>query len=711
MLANIIRNAKKTVGGGGGGIVGGDPYFSSVSLLLHMDGTNASTSFVDSGPNALTVTSVGNAQISTAQSKYGGASGYFDGTGDYLQISNNTVFNLPGDFTVEAWFYASNLASSPCIAGKWEASKVSWALIVGTASATFAVGNNGSYVASLSFSTTLTNNTWYHIAATRSGSSIKCFINGSQIGSTQTNSSNCSSTSIFAVGFLNSSSPAYFQGYIDDLRISRFARYASNFTPPTAALPTTASSTVADPYYNYTSLLLHMDGTNASTNFVDSGPNALAVTTVGNAQVSTTQSKYGGASGYFDGTGDYLSISDATRFNFGSGDFTVEFWFYNSNSADESKCLVAINNNNPSVGYAGIRVFYWLNNTIETLISSTGSSWAVIANTAAANSVSKNAWNHYAVVRSGNTIKIFLNGTQYISDKTMTGSVYSSSSHLVGGLIVSSSVIQTFNGNIDDLRVTKYARYTSAFTPPAAALPDIYNPNTTLPVTGAALWLDASQQNTLFTDAGTTPVTTSGQSIYQWNDLSGNNRHAIQATSGNRPTWTPPASGQNGLGCSRFSSSSQWMTNTSLSLPQPFTVFARIRNNSSQAYPVVFDFSPTATGSRAILFAKRTDTTNTPSLYAGAVVGFGTVLSTGYTNCNIGGVFNGSSSIGLLNGTETSVSPGTFGGTGGYQISNMYDAATKFDGDICELIVYPFAASSIQRASILSYLNSKWGTP
>jgi hypothetical protein len=454
-----------------------------------------------------------------------------------------------------------------------------------------------------------------------------------------------------------------------------------------------------------------MDGTNASTNFVDSGPNALAVTTVGNAQVSTTQSKYGGASGYFDGTGDYLSISDATRFNFGSGDFTVEFWFYNSNSADESKCLVAINNNNPSVGYAGIRVFYWLNNTIETLISSTGSSWAVIANTAAANSVSKNAWNHYAVVRSGNTIKIFLNGTQYISDKTMTGSVYSSSSHLVGGLIVSSSVIQTFNGNIDDLRVTKYARYTSAFTPPAAALPDIYNPNTTLPVTGAALWLDASQQNTLFTDAGTTPVTTSGQSIYQWNDLSGNNRHAIQATSGNRPTWTPPASGQNGLGCSRFSSSSQWMTNTSLSLPQPFTVFARIRNNSSQAYPVVFDFSPTATGSRAILFAKRTDTTNTPSLYAGAVVGFGTVLSTGYTNCNIGGVFNGSSSIGLLNGTETSVSPGTFGGTGGYQISNMYDAATKFDGDICELIVYPFAASSIQRASILSYLNSKWGTP
>jgi hypothetical protein len=244
-----------------------------------------------------------------------------------------------------------------------------------------------------------------------------------------------------------------------------------------------------------------MDGTNASTNFTDSGPNALTVTPVGNAQISTTQSKYGGASAYFDGSGDYLSISDATRFNFGSGDFTVEFWFYNSNSDDESKCLVAINNNNPSVGYAGIRVYYWLNNTIETLISSTGSSWAVIANTAAANSVSKNAWNHYAVVRSGNTIKIFLNGTQYISDKTMTGSVYSSSSHLVGGLTVSSSVIQTFNGFIDDLRITKYARYTSAFTPPSAALPefatgnDRYFSNVSL-----LLHMDGVNGSTTFTD-------------------------------------------------------------------------------------------------------------------------------------------------------------------------------------------------------------------
>ena len=106
MLANIIRNAKKTVGGGGGGIVidNGDPFYSAVSLLLPMDGTNGSTAFTDSGPNALTITAVGNTQISTTQSKYGGASGYFDGTGDYLSISPNTAIDLSsGDFTIEFW--------------------------------------------------------------------------------------------------------------------------------------------------------------------------------------------------------------------------------------------------------------------------------------------------------------------------------------------------------------------------------------------------------------------------------------------------------------------------------------------------------------------------------------------------------------------------------------------------------------------------------
>ena len=110
MLANIIRNRKKTaIGGGGGGIVidNGDPFYSAVSMLLPMDGTNGSTTFTDSSLNAITVTAVGNAQVSTTQAKYGGASAYFDGSGDYLDTAGTgiaTAFGT-GDFTIEFWYY------------------------------------------------------------------------------------------------------------------------------------------------------------------------------------------------------------------------------------------------------------------------------------------------------------------------------------------------------------------------------------------------------------------------------------------------------------------------------------------------------------------------------------------------------------------------------------------------------------------------------
>jgi hypothetical protein len=82
-----------------------DPDFANVSLLLHMDGSNGSTTFPDSSSNGLTVTRYGNAQISTAQSKFGGASAYFDGAGDYLELPNpNTAIGaVAGDFTIECW--------------------------------------------------------------------------------------------------------------------------------------------------------------------------------------------------------------------------------------------------------------------------------------------------------------------------------------------------------------------------------------------------------------------------------------------------------------------------------------------------------------------------------------------------------------------------------------------------------------------------------
>jgi hypothetical protein len=78
-----------------------------------------------------------------------------------------------------------------------------------------------------------------------------------------------------------------------------------------------------DPNYASVSLLLHMDGTNGSTVFTDLSPVPKVVTRFGDAQISTAQSKFGGSSAYFDGTGDYLTVASSADFGFGTGDFTI----------------------------------------------------------------------------------------------------------------------------------------------------------------------------------------------------------------------------------------------------------------------------------------------------------------------------------------------------------------------------------------------------
>ena len=481
MLANIIKNAKKTgIGGGGGGIVtGGDPYYSAVSLLLSMDGTNGSTTFTDSGPNAIAVTAVGNTQISTTQSKYGGASGYFDGSTAYLiQSSNLTQFGT-ADFTVEFWMrYSSatgyrqvigpNLTAAGLAFGtnNFSGSVKMWAT-------TLTIGYAGSSV--------LSADTWYHMSFVRQSGVIKFYLNGNLDG-THAVATNFTETG-GAVGAMPSGANK-FNGYIDDLRISLFARYTSTFTPPTAALPTTASSTPADPYYGYTSLLLHMDGSSGSTNFVDSGPNALAVTAVGNTQISTTQSKYGGASGYFDGNGDYLTTPNSTLTDFGTGDFTIEAWSYGLGTI---------------AGKWGSQVAWVLIANSTNITLGVGNSGTYSASLVFSSTISGTTWNHIAVTRSGTTVRCFLNGTQIGSSITNSANLAATATLDIG--VTKSNLSSYMNGYIDDLRITKYARYTSAFAPPAQAHLEYANGNDRhFSNVSLLLHMDGVNGSTTFTD-------------------------------------------------------------------------------------------------------------------------------------------------------------------------------------------------------------------
>jgi len=213
-----------------------DPNFSSVSLLLHMDGANNSTTFTDSSSNNLTVGNSSNlVSVDTAQSKFGGASARFDGAEALTAPSSSTsaVFAFgTGDFTAECWFRITSHSST-----------ARYLFVFFDGSATFSVILNSSNLLVMLTSSTarLTGSspavdTWHHVAITRVSSVCRLFLNGVQQGGTYTTALSVGNARIDIAQ--NQSGSQRFTGWIDDLRVTKgVARYTAGFTPPTAAFP------------------------------------------------------------------------------------------------------------------------------------------------------------------------------------------------------------------------------------------------------------------------------------------------------------------------------------------------------------------------------------------------------------------------------------------------------------------------------------------
>jgi hypothetical protein len=212
----------------------GDPYFSNVSLLLHGNGTNGSTTITDSSPSPKTVTAVGNAQISTAQSKFGGASIAFDGTGDYLTI-NAQLLNAPV-WTIETWFYPTNLSSNNVLFAQYGTGTTSDRTVFGVQANGSVWIFNGSQGSDTSSAGLVTINSWHHIAFVRTSSTtVTAFLNGTQaVQKTNFNGPRQTNTWIGGYEILDQ----FIFGYLDEIRVtSNIARYTANFTPPDAPFP------------------------------------------------------------------------------------------------------------------------------------------------------------------------------------------------------------------------------------------------------------------------------------------------------------------------------------------------------------------------------------------------------------------------------------------------------------------------------------------
>jgi hypothetical protein len=492
----------------------GDAYFSAVSLLLHCDGVNGSVYVADHSTLARQVTVSGNAQISTAQSKFGGSSLYFDGTGDYVSVAHHASLVMGSDdFTMELWVRPSALSATAMLINKANATNAPYQTQIYLLATGAVVAR--SYDASSIELYSITSaagaaevGSWTHIALCRSGSTLSLYVNGVPAG-TDTYVGALPDTGFTLSIGAYSSGTFGLNGYIDELRITKgVARYTTNFTPAAEAfangvavitgkvrdaegLPSSRlvraynrttgamvnqaySGLDGDPYYNYVSLLINGDGASGTTQVTDRSPNPKVITTYGNAQISTAQSKFGGSSLYFDGTGDYLSIPTDTAFDVGNLDFTMEAWVYTLTVSGLHAIWGYANGSASNTNYA------------YQMLQNNGSGWyhqLVVGGTqygpsTAGGSVTANQWIHVAFVRSGTNLLSFINGTLVAT--TSVGAVVANNP---AGSVLHIGQVHGFypwNGYMEDLRFTRgIARYTTSFTPPVTAHPT-YGGNATL---------------------------------------------------------------------------------------------------------------------------------------------------------------------------------------------------------------------------------------
>jgi hypothetical protein len=420
---------------------------STKTILFGNNGANLGTRFVQAfSPFAPT------AAYSAATV---GGSGFFSASTDFLSAGTSTNLALgDGNFTIEVWLYLTSYNGTFGTILDWRQSggtPTNRPLFGITSTGTPQFFQSADLGALISGSSAVPLNAWSHLAVVRNGTgsnNVTMYLNGASIGSnTGTN------TLLIDTLRINDPQGSFVQsGYFSSLRIVKgSAEYTGNFSPPTAPLTAVTN----------TQLLL---------NFTNAGiTDATAkndLQTVGNAQISTTQSKFGGSSIYFDGTGDWLYAPGNANLWLGSGDYTVEYWLYCNTPPTTGSTLYEL----ISYGNTGnvFRNFIFFASGSSTPAAQFGLNAGATAIFAVNSIIAPLQWYHVAIVRSGSgtgNTKFYINGVVNATTATNT------TDFNIGNLGIGAQPTGTNPSfvYIDDLRITKFARYTANFTPPTSA--------------------------------------------------------------------------------------------------------------------------------------------------------------------------------------------------------------------------------------------------
>jgi len=474
----ILMGAAGAAGGDGPS----DDEFNRVSFLSHFDGANNGVNnvFDDGSASNHTVTAYGN----VTQGSFGpfarpdgewGVS--FDGgsyvTSNYLQVAESSDFDFgTGDFTVEFFFFNRAYGAYYdylVTFGNNTGATTSFGIYIADGT-NINLWNGGAIASSTSYNT----NQWYHLAVARASGTVKVYLDGSEIKSASLSSDISSPGGMNVANWRLAGDSQYFNGIISNLRVVKgTAVYTSNFTPSTSKLTAITN----------TKLL-----TCQSNRFVDNSATGHTVTPYVIPAVTSfgpflTDAVYdpavNGASAYFDGTADALSIA-ASPIS-ASGNYTLEGWVYPNTTAE-----------------SGVVGQYQGRSTGRMIITTNAGLLIFFQNgvTGGYATVAPKQWAHFVLQRTGSNIAFYVNGTRILNNSA--GNI--AQDYLVIGTedVNSGNYPNTMDGYISNIRITSSAVYSegTSITVPTAPYSTVTNTNFLLNMADGQA-IDSAAQNNL----------------------------------------------------------------------------------------------------------------------------------------------------------------------------------------------------------------------
>ena len=422
------------------------------TLLATATGTSDNNNITDASTNNHSITVNGDTHAGTfSPYRSGGYSTYFDGTTNtYLNVSSSSggVAIGSGDFTISFWVYSDDVTSNNNYLLDYRPLNFNTGnhpVIYIQTDGTFRYKIAGTEV--IVGNTAISSKQWAYFCLARDNGTTKMYVNGILQAATYSGTeilTNGSNRPVIGTGAYNIS--PMFNGYISDLRV-------------VTSLDTTAYSVPIERMsaINNTQLLTcHLPY------IADGSTNSHSITVNGNVSTKPFSpydyNEYSaadhGGSVYFDGSGDYLTAPASANWNFGTGNFTIEFWAYRKNILDSTYHDIVIAGREGS--YTTGKWAVGIQPNSELYFSARAISGDILLN---GGNAAENAWNHIAIVRNGNLFTGYINGIS-VDTHTASDSIGLSTQKLSVGAFGDGNF--PWDGYIADLRIEKgLARYTA----------------------------------------------------------------------------------------------------------------------------------------------------------------------------------------------------------------------------------------------------------